>query len=173
MCFSRKAWKSVRFSLLVGVVATSVVLQPFLCQLAMAARGPCTQDQPGQFSNTIRCENGACAGMVQITPMQSTCKSTDEGPCTDGPYPIYVTYQWKSQDQGWQAFVSCIGGSVACQVCVAAAATLCYYVPNPWTCIASPIVCGLLCLITPDWCCYNTCITDPDTRFEVPGGHRC
>lgn len=90
MYCDRKTWRSVQFTLLVGVVTASMVLQPFLCQTAMAARGPCTVDSDSQYSNTIRCENGACAGMVQITPVQSTCKKTDESACTDGPNDLEI-----------------------------------------------------------------------------------
>jgi len=174
MYFDRKTWRSVRFALLVGAVTASTILQPFLCQTAMAARGPCTVDSQYQYSNTMRCENGACAGMVQITPEQSTCKNTDENSCTDGSNDLYITYQWKSEDQGWLAFLGCIDGPAACVLCAAAATAICLDPPTWWACVLSAGGCAAYCLgATLDWCCYNICVQDINTRFAVPGGHYC
>jgi len=174
----RKAQRLVsrRSSVVVGVAAACVLVHPLLWwqPTAMAAWGPCTEDTAYSFLNTIGCVNGACTGMVQIVPRQTTCKNQNENPCTDGPNDLYITYQWASQSLGWTTFLGCISGTAACIACVALCAAGCLDPPTWWACATAAGLCATICATSSvSWCCYNTCFQDLSTRFAVPGGHFC
>jgi len=159
----------------VGIVAGAILLTPFLLnhQRAMGQWGPCTEDDPGYFTNTITCFQGMCSGQVTIKPRQASCKSMDETACTDLPNNFFVLYSWKQTNLGWGAMVSCVAATGPCSICIAIAAAFCT-VPPWWDCIIGAGGCAIPCyMYAPDPCCWLTCTQDILTRFPIGGGVTC
>jgi hypothetical protein len=162
MCCSRKAWRSVRSGVLVGMAAVLILLQPFLCQLAMAARGPCYQ-LPGCGGGTTgswECQNGACVGIQVTIPPTTVCKSWNETSCTDGSVPTILT-SGSASDLGWGQWAKCVLlPSVSAGVlCGAAGAVLGGGVPGA---LIGGALCGVVTgigtLLYND-CCWHVCVS--------------
>jgi hypothetical protein len=113
MCFGRTMWRLVQSSMLAETVVASIVLQPFLCQMAMASRMPCNVTSPASDKDTIECVqyedgSGHCDGSWIISLEQSACGDTDEPPCPNAAQYLTSQYRWKSTYLGWMQWLDCL-----------------------------------------------------------------
>lgn len=160
------------------VTAVTVLVNATTIHADPASSGPCLETvAPDQVSTVSRCQNGACTGSLMTVVAQSQCSGQDNSECQNHPTSLMTIVSARPVDLGWNKFIDCVKvQSVACAYCCGAAGGACYGLPNPWTCILAPAVCGAACFglsYTVDPCCWTNCVLDMTTLFDLPGGISC
>ena len=131
----------------------------------------CTVDREYDVQTSIGCVGGSCNGELVVFLEQSSCKSkAGGGDFEESTEFLSITAPPKVKFLGYLKWARCSGGTTACLSCAAAAAAA---APTPPTAAALAVLCGAVCLITADPCCYNTCVLDYTRKIEEPGGKVC
>jgi len=131
----------------------------------------CTVDREYDVQTSIGCVGGSCNGELVVFLEQSSCKSkAGGGDCEESTEFLSITAPPKVKFLGYLKWARCSGGTAACLACAAAAAAA---APTPPTAAALAVLCGAVCLITADPCCYNTCVPDFTRKIKEPGGKVC
>ncbi len=131
----------------------------------------CTVDQEYDVQTSIGCAGGICNGELVIFFEQSSCKSkAGGGVCVESKEIVSRSHPPRPKFRGAMQWALCSGSTAACLACSAAVAAAS---PSGVTAAALALACGALCTITPDPCCYNTCVPDYTRKIDRPGGKKC
>jgi len=158
--------------ILVPFLAVALCMPSSLTRAAGAIDGEeCTTDQEYEVQTSIGCAGGYCNGEMVIFFEQSSCKSkAGGGDCKESGELISRSHPPRPKFRGARQWALCSGSTAACLACAAAVAAAS---PSGVTAAALALACGALCTITPDPCCYNTCVPDYTRKIDRPGGKKC